>query len=200
MVKLWWLRSVISWGDYFQKNPYACLRLGQLNMKIRFIKQRQLQAEGYFCVKSLLNFFVVLLSLFIINKSHADCNFVTVTNVNFGSYDVLSGLNNDSTGSVSVTCTTFDFVTISIGPSPNSGGFNPRQMKLTTGTDLLNYNLYTNSSRSTIWGDGTQGTSVVYVIVLSGRTVTRTIYGRIPPGQDVGIGNYGEALVITISY
>jgi spore coat protein U-like protein len=67
--------------------------------------------------------------------------------------------------------------------------------------ELLNYNLYTNSARTTIWGDGSAGTSRLTNIIWSGgSSFTRTIYGRIPAGQDVGVGNYGDILVITISF
>ncbi|MEW6186547.1 MAG: spore coat U domain-containing protein [Thermodesulfobacteriota bacterium] len=134
-------------------------------------------------------------------ESRADCNFITVTDVNFGVYDTLVGTNNDSTGSLRVSCTTFDIITTSIGPSPNSGGFNPRSMLNTATGELLNYNLYTTSARTTIWGDGSAGTSrLVNIIWSGGSSFTRTIYGRIPPGQDVGIGLYGDLLVITISF
>jgi spore coat protein U-like protein len=155
-------------------------------------------------VKSMYKYSLSLLALafalFLMGEARADCNFQTVTNINFGSYDVLSNLNNDSTGSISVTCTTFSIITTSLGPSPNSGGFNPRKMKNTITSDLLNYNLYTTSARTTIWGDGTQGTSTVFNILFANGTFNRTIYGRIPAGQDVGIGNYGEVLVVTINF
>jgi spore coat protein U-like protein len=147
---------------------------------------------------------IVIVSLFLMSEAYAAssiCNFQTVTDVNFGSYDVLSSLNNDSTGSFVVDCSaSWTTVISSIGISPNSGGFNPRKMKLTTGTDLLDYYLYTNSSRSTIWGDGTQGSSTVTSSVQKNHPLTITIYGRIPPGQNVGIGNYGEVLIITINF
>jgi spore coat protein U-like protein len=152
-----------------------------------------------------LSLLIVILSFCLMGEAYAaapsNCVFQTVTDVNFGSYDVLSTNNNDSTGSFRIDCSaTWTMVTSSISASPNSGGFNPRQMKLATGTDLLSYNLFTNSSRSTIWGDGTQGTSTVTVNVQKNHPWTGTIYGRIPPGQNVGIGSYGEVLVITINF
>lgn len=150
---------------------------------------------------------IFLLSLFFIGEARAavpnSCSITGVGDVNFGSYDVLSALNNDSTGSITVDCGpdawTYN-VRISIGPSPNSGGFTPRKMKLATGTDLLNYNLFTTASRDIIWGDGTSGTSTITRNIQKNRPWTGTVYGRMPPGQDVGIGSYGEVLVITINF
>ncbi|OGP49370.1 MAG: hypothetical protein A2Y79_09600 [Deltaproteobacteria bacterium RBG_13_43_22] len=151
---------------------------------------------------NLLGVFLFCLFFTVEAYAAADCNFQTVTDVNFGSYDVLSGLNNDSTGSLTVSCSgqTWTTVTTSIGASPNSGGFNPRQMLQASGTDLLNYNLYTNSTRTTIWGDGTQGTSTVTTSIHKNHPWNGTIYGRIPPGLNVGIGTYSEALVVTINF
>jgi spore coat protein U-like protein len=125
---------------------------------------------------------------------------VSTTNVNFGNYDVFSATPRDSTGMISVFCNARTTITAAIGPSPNSGGFSPRQMKLTTGTDLLNYNLYRNSTRTQIWGDGTGGTYTLSWTVSRNKTVSRTVYGRILPLQDVPAGNYNETLTVTITY
>jgi len=87
-----------------------------------------------------------------------------------------------------------------IGRSSNSGVFNPRQMKLATGTDLMNYNLFNNNARTRIWGDGTGGTFTTTRTVRRNRPVTLTVYGRITAGQDVSIGTYSDTLVVTITW
>lgn len=132
---------------------------------------------------------------------HADaaCS-VAATNINFGIYDVFVAGPLDSTGTVTVACDRRTDVTISIGPSATSGMLDPRAMRHLSRPDRLNYNLFTNASRSAIWGDGTAGTSTVFIPnVRRGIPETRTIYGRIPPGQDVSVGAYGEFLTITIT-
>ncbi|GMR04571.1 MAG: hypothetical protein BMS9Abin23_0469 [Thermodesulfobacteriota bacterium] len=127
---------------------------------------------------------------------------VTTTSVNFGSYDVFLTTATDVNGSVSVTCTDpgRTRVTIAIGQSPNSGGFDPRQMKHSTLPDLLDYNLYKNRKRTRIWGDGTGGTFTVTRRVRQNRTVTRNIYARITPAQDVSAGSYFDTLTVTITW
>jgi spore coat protein U-like protein len=125
---------------------------------------------------------------------------VSTTSVNFGSYDVFSATPADSTGTVSVYCNQENFVTASIGPSPNSGGFNPRQMRLATGTDLMNYNLYRDTTRTQIWGDGTGGSFLVSGTVTRRGTEIYTVYGRIPPGQDISAGLYMETLTVTLTW
>jgi spore coat protein U-like protein len=125
---------------------------------------------------------------------------VSTTGVNFGAYSPFNTVNLDSTGTITVDCTARSTVAISIGASPTSGGFNPRKMKQTAGSDLMNYNLYTTSARTTIWGNGTQGTATLSQTVARNGTWNATVYGRIPSGQDIYYGSYGETLVVTINY
>jgi len=151
-------------------------------------------------LKTAVKIFMLLLFLSLCNRAHAVCN-VTATSVNFGTYDVFVATPDDSTGTITIVCDrNTNPVITSISASPNSGGFNPRKMKLTTGTELLNYNLFTNAARTTIWGDGTAGTSRVSRNLRRNQPVNLTVYGRIPAGQDVRIGSYSETLTVTITY
>ncbi len=144
---------------------------------------------------------VLILIFFWTVNSEAACS-INATSMNFGSYDVFSPAPLDSTSTVTVACDSFTFfISIAIGTSPNSGLFNPRQMKHLTGPDLLNYNVYTNASRTTIWGDGTGGTGFGFIFfVPPNRTRIRTVYGRIPPSQDIPAGPYGDTLTVTITW
>jgi spore coat protein U-like protein len=146
-----------------------------------------------------LNVTVIYILFVYADIATAACS-VATTSVNFGSYNVLSASPLDSTGSITVNCTSNSNVVIAIGPSPNSGGFNPRKMKLTTGSELLQYNLYTNSNRTLIWGNGANNTNTVNLIARKNRPVNRTVYGRVPPLQDVVAGAYNETLVVTITW
>jgi spore coat protein U-like protein len=141
-------------------------------------------------------------------NANAACT-VSTTPVNFGSYDVLSSASLDSTGSVTVDCSVgvsppnppVD-VLITIGQSANSGSFNPRKMKNATGRDLLNYNLYSDTTMVSIWGDGTGGTSTVILSKVNKNAppVVTTVFGRIPGGQDVSAGPYSDVLTVTITW
>jgi spore coat protein U domain-containing protein, fimbrial subunit CupE1/2/3/6 len=125
---------------------------------------------------------------------------VASTGVNFGSYNVFSTIPTDSTGTISITCSApWPTVTISIGASSNSGIFNPREMKNISGADTLNYNLFTDSSMSAIWGDGTGGSQTV-VHGPNKKTQPETVYGRIFPGQDISQGYYADNLTVMITW
>ena len=143
----------------------------------------------------------VLLCLFLAGEAGAACT-VTATGVNFGAYDVFVATPRDSTGTVTVACDQSPppDVVIAIGPSGTSGAFIPRQMRSASSSDRLNYNLFVNAGRSTVWGDGAAGTSTVLLKnVTKNRPVVTTIYGRIPPGQDVSVGSYSDSLTVTIT-
>lgn len=152
--------------------------------------------------KTVFLFFTLLLVLFS-GSAYAACH-VSVTSVNFGAYDVFATSPDDSVGTVTISCTNGApgvFANVSIGSSANSGTFSPRKMKRSGGTDLLDYNLFTNSSRATVWGDGTAGTVTVTTPsrVRSGRPATMNVYGRIPAGRDVSVGSYTDTLVVTVN-
>jgi spore coat protein U-like protein len=127
------------------------------------------------------------------------CSVTPLGSINFGSYDVFSTIPLDSTGTIQILCDrTQPNVVIFIGPSSNSGGFNPRKMIRTGSTDLLSYNLYTDAGRTLTWGDGTGGTSDVTQKVLKNTPLNVTIFGRIPASQNVYVGSYGETVTVTI--
>jgi spore coat protein U-like protein len=127
------------------------------------------------------------------------CSVTPLGGINFGNYDIFSTTPVDATGTIQILCDrTQPSVEIDIGPSPNSGGFNPRQMKHSSLNYLFKYNLYTDAGMSVIWGDGAGGTSTVHQKTTKNVPLNVTIYGRIPAGQDVYVGSYGETLTVTI--
>jgi spore coat protein U-like protein len=145
--------------------------------------------------------FAALLCLSLAGEAGAACT-VSATGVTFGAYDVFVAAPLDSTGTVTVTCDQAPppDVVIAIGPSGTSGAFIPRQMRSASSPDRLNYNLFTNAGRSTVWGNGAPGTSTVFLKnVPKNRPVVTTIYGRIPPGQDGSVGTYSDSLTVTIT-
>lgn len=127
---------------------------------------------------------------------------VTTVGVAFGIYEVFSSTPLASAGSVSVRCvglgSGIGLVSVALSTG-GSGSFHPRT--LFGGSDRLNYNLYLDAGHSQIWGDGTGGTlRHVSVSVFNNRPVTLTIFGRIPPGQDVSAGTYSDTIVVTVNF
>ena len=70
------------------------------------------------------------------------------------------------------------------------------------GSGRLNYNLYTTASRTTIWGNGSSGTSTVTATLngLLSFSQTDPVYGRISAGHWPQAGAYADSLIVTITY
>jgi spore coat protein U-like protein len=115
----------------------------------------------------------------------------------FGAYDVFSPTPRDSTAVLSVFCDEHSNVTIQLsrGSSPT---FVPRT--LLKGAATLNYNLFRDAAYSTIWGDGTGGTSDLTVRINRNHTSTFPVYGRLPAGQDASAGTYADTIIVSVIY
>jgi spore coat protein U-like protein len=128
----------------------------------------------------------------------ASCSMST-TSIAFGTYNVFSSAPVDSTGSVTYHCngnTPGVLITMTRGQSPT---FLPRQ--LGKGTERLAYNLFRDAARTTVWGDFTGGTSAfVDLFPPKKEDLTVTIYGRIPPGQDISAGSYTDSVTVVMNF
>ena len=128
----------------------------------------------------------------------ANCSLST-TSIAFGTYNVFSSAPVDSTGSVVYRCngtTPGVLITITKGQSAT---FLPRQ--LGKGTERLAYNLYRDAARTTVWGDFTGGTwAFIDIDPPKKQDLTVTVYGRIPPGQDIGAGSYTDSVTVVMNF
>jgi len=118
---------------------------------------------------------------------------VSAAGVAFGSYDPFSGTSLDSTGNVAVTCSPAAPYTVAL--SPGYAAQTGREMR--SDANALAYNLFTDATRSSVWGDGTGLTSTVSG---SGTAGGHPIYGRIPARQNVAAGSYSDTIIVTISF
>jgi spore coat protein U-like protein len=136
-----------------------------------------------------------------------NCSCTTTANaVAFGTYNPLSGTALTATGNVAVTCSALvaglnvSYV-ISLDAGQN-GSFSAR--KMAQGGSLLQYNLYTSAAYTTVWGDGTSGTSTVsdaYLLSLLSVTRNYTVYGSMPVSQNVTPGTgYADTITVTVTY
>ncbi len=139
----------------------------------------------------------------------ADCSVSTV-GVAFGTYDPLAPVPNDSTGNVTVSCTYLSGGAAQITytaklSTGNSGTYASRQLR--AGAVSLNYNLFIDTARSVIWGDGLGGTNMASGSFIVGpgvgnssRREVRPVYGRIPARQDVLDGAYTDTIIVTLQF
>jgi spore coat protein U-like protein len=129
--------------------------------------------------------------------------------LNFGPYTPitfpgkLTSATADSTGTISITCAGLT-QPISYTLKASAGRSNYvalRSMGGTGGGADMVYNLYTDASRTTVWGDGASGTSFSGSIAPTDGPVSHTFYGRVPAGQSaLRAGIFTDQLVITLEY
>lgn len=118
---------------------------------------------------------------------------VTPQGVAFGPYDTLSAAPTDGVGNVNVNCDASTSFTVSL--SAGSGTYTQRIMS--GGANQLGYNLYTDASRTTVWGDGLGSTSNVSA---TGSSIDLPVYGRIPAQQNVPASAYADTMTVTVAY
>jgi spore coat protein U-like protein len=130
---------------------------------------------------------------------NANCT-ITTAAVAFPTYDPVvanAAANDDGTGTVTITCTKGTLATIGLGLGANAL-VNQRRMKDAT-TDYLNYALYLDAARTTIWG--TASPNLLTPVAAPDKTPRPfTVYGRIPSAQDVPAGAYSDTVVATVNF
>lgn len=125
---------------------------------------------------------------------------LTTTPVDFGSIDVTANTDTDATGGIAVTCTSGTAWDASADAGAGTGASLATRVML-SGTDALDYALYTDTSRTTAWGDGAGGTTSLISDTGTGAEQAKTIYGRVPSGQTgVPSGDYADTVGVTVTY
>lgn len=121
------------------------------------------------------------------------CTFVSAPSLAFGNYSTTNASPTDGVGTISITCSGSPTGVAKL--STGAGTYAQRHML--SGARTLNYNLYTSSARTTIWGDGTSGTGTVSFV---NKNSTLSVYGRIPALQNAVPGAYSDTVVVTITF
>jgi spore coat protein U-like protein len=133
-----------------------------------------------------------------VSSAATSCSIAVVSPVSFGVYDVFSTVPNDNgVGSLTVDCQGSGNTTFVAALGDGRGhGYAPRVMR--DGEKSLNYNLYTDATRSVVWGDGSGGSQIV--TFTKNKNVTMDVFGRIPAGQDVPVGTYTDNITATVTF
>ncbi|MBN2689473.1 MAG: spore coat protein U domain-containing protein [Gammaproteobacteria bacterium] len=121
---------------------------------------------------------------------------ITANDLAFGTYNPTTTSTQNSTVDVTCTNTTPWAISLSTG---GSGSYSPRQMTGGVSADTLNYNLYTDATFTTIWGDGTGGTTTV-TGTGTGAAQSNTVYGQLPSGQYKTPDSYTDTITATVTY
>ena len=126
-------------------------------------------------------------------RAAPSCHGISATALAFGNYDVYGATPVDSAGTISYSCPPPTLPTVTIDLGLSYGGSGHRRMSL-GGTDFLEYEIYVDAARTTIWS----ATNAVSVPQGNGMSVP--FYGRIFALQDVSVGAYSDTLVVTFNF
>ena len=132
----------------------------------------------------------------------ASCT-ITTSPLAFGSYDPVvthAASPLEQTGGVTVTCTSGAATTVTLGQglSADAGSTDAVPVRrMLSGADFLSYALYSDSGRTTAWGN-TAGAGVAHTG--TGTATALTVYGRIPAAQNVPAGSYVDTVVATVTF
>lgn len=126
----------------------------------------------------------------------ASCTINSASTLNFGTQGALTG-NVDQTSTIQVQCT--NTTPYAIGLDAGTGtGATVATRKMTSGGATINYSLYTDSGRTTVWGN-TVSTDTV-AATGNGAAQSYTVYGRVPAQTTPAPATYADTITVTVTY
>lgn len=123
----------------------------------------------------------------------ANCT-ISASTLNFGVY---TGAATNATSTILVNCTSMAPYYVGLNAGIATGA-TVTTRKMMSGSNSLNYALYSNSARTTNWGN-TVGTDTL-AGTGTGANQSLTVYGQIPGGQVLIPGSYADTITATITY
>jgi spore coat protein U-like protein len=129
----------------------------------------------------------------------AECD-VRATPLVFGSYRPTLRGPTDVTATITVTCTAIEAEDLAY--EIDLAGAEKDVLETPEGGQPLRYGIFVDATRLRRWGDGLGGTAtLVGSMSLSPgerRSISHTVYGRLPGGQRARAGSYVQAPMITL--
>jgi len=126
----------------------------------------------------------------------ATCTINSASTLNFGTQGVLA-TNVDQSSTIQVTCTNTTPYNIGLDAGIGAGA-TVATRKLTSGANTVNYTLYSNSGRTTVWGNTVSTDTVAGTG--NGAAQSYTVYGRIPSQTTPAPGSYTDTITVTVTY
>ena len=126
----------------------------------------------------------------------ASCR-VRATDLSFGSYAGNSGTPLQGQTVIELICTPGLDVEIGLDAGQGSGA-TVQNRSMMSGTDALHYGLYQDAARSLNWGN-TAGVDTAHAQGI-GASQTVTVFGQIPPRQQVAPGQYGDIITVHVYF
>jgi spore coat protein U-like protein len=119
---------------------------------------------------------------------------ITATNLGFGNYVTSDVTALTAQSTVTVTCG--NGVTFNLGLNGGQSG-NTAARAMKNGAATLNYQLYSDASMATVWGN-VSGSWVTQTS--TGVAIPLPVYGKIPAAQVSANGAYTDTITATVNY
>jgi spore coat protein U-like protein len=158
-------------------------------MKKRIIILVALTAIGILAMSSVSMAASLTRNLNVTASVATNCSIISVTDVAFGEYDPTNATDLDVNGDLTFRCTkNTNYKTYIAGT---------RQMFGATYFENLNFELYSDVGRTTIYPSTNAGGST---LTPNNSPITSTIYGRVPAFQNASLDNYSKVLTVAVEY
>lgn len=132
----------------------------------------------------------------------ANCKIDSATDMAFGTYSPTAG-DVTATSQIKVRCSKGATYTLGLDAGTTAGG-SIAQRLMAKGTDTLQYNLYSDAARTSVWGNSSGSwVSGTGAGLGTPNTITHTVYGKLPDSavnQDAAVGNYADTITATLTY
>jgi len=135
----------------------------------------------------------------------SNCHLTATSEVSFGTVDPTTPSNVSGAGSISVACTKGTTISSIVLNQGNNFGGSTRRMSDGTG-DFVAYELYTDSSHTTLWGDNTSGiggalASGFTASSSAGAAQSFSVYGLVRANAvDVPANTYNDTVNVTVNF
>lgn len=133
---------------------------------------------------------------FTVSATVLDSCSVNANDLAFGNYDPVASTPLDASTTIVVTCTNGTDYDVALDAGIGAGA-TVGARRMSAGADVLEYSLFTDASRSDLWGEA--GGDLVSATG-SGLAQTHHVYGRVPVNQDAPAGDYEDTITVTVTY
>ncbi|XUY29093.1 Csu type fimbrial protein [Agrobacterium sp. rho-8.1] len=126
-----------------------------------------------------------------------ECKINSAGTLNFGNR-VLLDSNVDQTSDIVVLCTASTPFTIGLSAGSGANATVSNRLLTSAGGATIGYSLYTNSARTSVWGN-TVGVDR-QASTGTGAAQNFTVFGRVAAQTTPVIGTYNDTVTVTINY
>jgi spore coat protein U-like protein len=119
---------------------------------------------------------------------------ISATALSFVAY---TGVVDVAASTISMTCSNTTNYNVGLNAGLTSGA-TVSTRRMSSGANFISYSLYSDTNHTLNWGQ-TVGTDTV-TGTGNGTAQVLTVYGRVPAGQFVTPGNYGDTVIATVTY